>query len=194
MGGCCCFCLQYCKTQYGWRIYFGKVQGPEGAGRSSVPCPQHCHATESQILLLALSLLGYFACCESLNKMPAQGLGCRGSDRHSAEVPPHVQSEIMKTKLLLSGLFIKQAGQINFSYSEWSRLWIHSSPFLWGPCLWLIPGSHSGASSPQAGSDEPFKARNGLAEASEGSLRGLSLVHPQQFVSIKQRPAQKSPL
>lgn len=86
-------------------------------------CPQQSHATESQILLLGLILLGYFACCESLNQMPVQGRqGCQGSDRHSAEVPPHVQSKIMKTKLLLSGLFIKQAGQINFSYPEWSRL------------------------------------------------------------------------
>ena len=73
-GGRCCFSLWYCKTQYGWRMYLGKIQGPEGAGRSSVPCPQHSHATESQILHLSLIPLGYFACCESLNKTPVQGL------------------------------------------------------------------------------------------------------------------------
>jgi len=72
-GGCWCFSLQFYKTQCGWRMCFGQIQGSEGAGRSPVPCPQCFHDTDSRILLLGLILPEYFSCCESLNQMPAQG-------------------------------------------------------------------------------------------------------------------------
>lgn len=64
-GGRRCFSLQYCKTL----MEGGHILARSKGQREGPQCPQLSHAPVSQLLLLSLTLLGYFACCESLNKM-----------------------------------------------------------------------------------------------------------------------------